>query len=866
MNMSVRKCAAWSGVLFALFHAPRSSQAVDPELWWQPPIMGATAFAAAMGDVNGDGHVDAAWVHLLDPGSILLNDGTGRFSPHPTATNLPTAAAVAMGDLNGNGHLDLLLGRSLSQCQVWTNNGNGDFFFTGHWVGPNTQRRSVALADVNGNGYLDAILPSESSTKASEVWTNDGAGFFTFAQTTGTNANRNVAIGDINGNGYPDLVFAANLENTVWTNDGNGVFYDTGQTVGSGAGSASYGIDLGDLNGDGSLDVFIANFSSQPNEVWLNDGSGTFTNSGQALGSDSSFCVVLLPVNNDPYLDAVVGNAAGQTNSIWLNDGNGYFSVGPTNLGLANAFDIQAADLDHDTDIDYFISVNANPSEVWLRVPVAEGGPLKDSGQRLGGHQVLEAVPADFNGDGSLDIAFGAGGQMIGLLTNNGVGQFSPTPQRAFQGANIGALDTLDYNGDDFPDLVVGLDQGVTSSMFNRIWLNDGSGSFTSGPLLSTDRATRDLAVADLTGNGHPDIVEVNRTTAPLPSINPTNRVYINQGNGTWTSFDGLGGGWSEAVAIGDLNGDNLPDIVVGNQDIPSTIWFNTGATQFVDSGQTLFDNADDVVLADFNGNGALDIFLVSSPNSVVYTNDGSGNFSAVSSNFSTTAFLTHAAAIDLDGNPYPDIWVTTSAGTGAAQDRYYLNDGTGDIALTLPLSPGNDGRAIAVGDFTGDGVADIFSGGGRGDSFVWVREAILGAVEQYAASFGLLGADRLTYADPEGDGVVNILEYAYNLNPAVNDAQVISNLSTATNGLPLIEVVLSNGAPWFVAETIRLVNPVEISYHLDVAPSLMFTGSVNAAVQTIPLNADYERATYQAPAPAGADKAFGRFRVEPEP
>lgn len=166
----MKKCGIL-GIVAIGFVSAVSAQ--SPVLWWEPPVPGASAFGAALGDVDGDGTIDAAWVHLLSPGTILLNDGAGNFAPHPTAAPLPNAQAVAMGDLNGNGHSDLLIGVHLGSCQVWTNNGAGEFFSTGQAVGPSVGRRSVALADVNGNGHLDAILPSDNVTRASELWTND---------------------------------------------------------------------------------------------------------------------------------------------------------------------------------------------------------------------------------------------------------------------------------------------------------------------------------------------------------------------------------------------------------------------------------------------------------------------------------------------------------------------------------------------------------------------------------------------------------------------------------------------------------------------------------------------------------------------
>ena len=111
-----------------------------------------------------------------------------------------------------------------------------------------------------------------------------------------------------------------------------GIFVDSGQLLGS---SPSYDVALGDLDGDANLDAFVANYGSggKANTVWLNDGSGTFTDSGQQLGSSDSYHVALGDVDNDGDLDAFVGNFG--PNRVWLNQGGtiGAFSESGQNLG-----------------------------------------------------------------------------------------------------------------------------------------------------------------------------------------------------------------------------------------------------------------------------------------------------------------------------------------------------------------------------------------------------------------------------------------------------------------------------------------------------------------------------------------------------
>ncbi len=90
-------------------------------------------------------------------------------------------------------------------------------------------------------------------------------------------------------------------------------------------------MSLGDVDGDGDLDAFVANLGA--NRVWLNQGSGTFTDSGQALGNHSSRGVTLGDVDGDGDLDAFVANA--DANRVWLNQGGARAAL-PANSAIVD--------------------------------------------------------------------------------------------------------------------------------------------------------------------------------------------------------------------------------------------------------------------------------------------------------------------------------------------------------------------------------------------------------------------------------------------------------------------------------------------------------------------------------------------------
>ena len=126
-----------------------------------------------------------------------------------------------------------------------------------------------------------------------------------------------------------DLVLATNDGAQIWLNEGQGEFTDTGQKLGD---DHVNGIALGDVDSDGDVDIFASNGNGSPNRVWLNDGNGVFQDSGVPLGNANSQSVSLGDIDNDGDLDAVVANFASEdedltANRMWINDGHGSFQI-----------------------------------------------------------------------------------------------------------------------------------------------------------------------------------------------------------------------------------------------------------------------------------------------------------------------------------------------------------------------------------------------------------------------------------------------------------------------------------------------------------------------------------------------------------
>jgi hypothetical protein len=151
--------------------------------------------------------------------------------------------------------------------------------------------------------------------------------------------------------------------NKVWLNDGHGWFTDSGQRLGHPFFNSddSRAVALGDLDGDGDLDAFVGN--DGPNEVWFNDGAGSFAYGGQSLGDAETRVAILRDLDRDGDLDAFVGNQAGA--EIWLNDGRGRFSDSGQDMPYSDRHVVTLGDVDDDCDLDVFAGALGRGYAIW---------------------------------------------------------------------------------------------------------------------------------------------------------------------------------------------------------------------------------------------------------------------------------------------------------------------------------------------------------------------------------------------------------------------------------------------------------------------------------------------------------------------
>ncbi len=566
--------------------------------------LGNNGVGAALGDLDGDGDLDifiATDNGSGQPDEVWLNDGSGNFSSNGQSLGNEGGRCVALGDVDDDGDLDAFVANVSGGNKVWLNNGSGIFTDSGQTPG-SLNSTGVQLGDLDRDGDLDAFV-STNGNQPDKVWLNNGSGTFSDSgQALGSETGTDVWLGDLDGDGDLDA-FVANYNyqpDKVWLNNGSGVFSDSGLNIGS---VRSTCVMLGDVDSDGDLDAVVGS-QNNGNKVWVSEGKPnfiiSFADSGQSLNHTHGVDVGLGDLDHDGDLDAFVANYDTGGSQVWLNNGSGTLTDSGQRLGNTANTDTALGDLDGDGDLDAFVTRYSYGNQVWLN---NGAGVFTDSGQNLSTAGNESVMLGDLDRDGDLDAFIGKTGPKEVWL-NNGSGTFTDSGQRLGPANDTWSFDLGDVDGDGDLDAFVPYRGGTPA----KVWLNNGSGVFTdSGQNLGSDNVG-DAKLADLDGDGDLDAFVANGAGWG----NAPDKVWFNNGSGVFTdSGQSLGNDNSQYVALADLDRDGDIDAFVTNRNQPCKVWLNNGAGTFVDSGLALGSAESwDVTLGDVDRDGDLDAYV----------------------------------------------------------------------------------------------------------------------------------------------------------------------------------------------------------------------------------------------------------------
>ncbi|TAL57492.1 MAG: T9SS type A sorting domain-containing protein [Bacteroidetes bacterium] len=331
------------------------------------------------------------------------------------------------------------------------------------------------------------------------------------------------------------------------------------------AGSSPYSIVKADFNGDGKVDLAVANRYDNSLSVYLGNGAGVFgTASIVAVGSEP-VSLNSTDFNADGKADLAVANYNDNTVSVYLGNGAGGFGAPLTLPLIADApMSVTSADFNGDGKKDLAVTYDNGPN-VSILIGNGLGGFAAAVNYNVGYWYNYSVMSDDFNGDGKGDLAIANNDDSrVSIMIGNGDGTFQPAVDY-FVGGCPSFISVGDMNSDSKKDII------VSSSCGNVYFLSgNGNGTFNPAATISTN-ANRSNAVADFNGDGNLDVA------APMMSQSNI-QLFLGNGNGTFGAPQQFNTGSSPySVASADFNGDGKMDLATANyNDNTMSVLLNT--------------------------------------------------------------------------------------------------------------------------------------------------------------------------------------------------------------------------------------------------------------------------------------------------
>lgn len=572
-----------------------------------------TIFAIA--DLDGDANPDLAVTQDLPVGQLAIFRGTGRgdFVAGDTTYVGEWAASLALGDVDGDGDIDAAVaGNRWHDVRLLVNDGAARFTEELR-IEVGEGLRNVAIGDVNADGDADLVI----NTYGLQVWLNQGGGTFERAVLSESISGAHMLLADLDGDATLDVALANWIMNRVEIHHGNrdgtfaaAEFYSVGDEPTR--------LAAGDFNEDCRIDLAV-------NDAWSSEVSILLATSTGAFEPDARITVGVQPrsiatadFDGDGHLDLAVTEGGATTVSddinLLLGDGLGGFRAGPQVPGAMTPMHVIAADVDTDGDVD-LLTLNAWSEGISVAVAEPEAS-FAIPATLFPDERSQYGAMGDLNGDGTLDLVSAdvTSEQVRGAL-GDGAGSFQHVSDRT-----AGAMTSLmlaDFDDDGVLDVVVAIpDEDAVAVLLGR-----GDGSFRV-PVTSAAYRANEIVAGDFDNDDILDLVVANGQPAVRLLLGAADGTFTDAGTFPAATFAG-------DLTTGYLDGDANLDLVVADYlEDRLYVLLGTGDGGFAPRRPyATASTAESVAVWDATGDEVPDLLTVTSEGLVRYRGRGDGTF-----------------------------------------------------------------------------------------------------------------------------------------------------------------------------------------------------------------------------------------------
>ncbi|MEO8096779.1 MAG: FG-GAP-like repeat-containing protein [Acidobacteriota bacterium] len=645
-------------------------------------------------------------------------DQLGTSSRNPVAGNLlGDGTVVGIGSYTSNGN----------KAYVVISNADGTVRSTSS-LNVSTNAVGYLIADFNGDNKKDLAVAKFGDGGSDKggigIFLGNGDGTFRTPVTypAGQGAEGATAF-DFNGDGKLDLAVANYSSNDVGIllGNGDGTFR---APVSYPMGASGFAAAVGDFNGDGKPDLVASSVDSNTlagtGRVVLlqGNGDGTFQASRTLISNIAPRGLATGDFNKDAKLDLVITDSLNRTTILMLGNGTGTFTV--TNVYQSTFGSPFAVDLDGDNNLDVVVAAG-HPDALTANAGIKSADAEEDISVLFGkGDGTLLGAPVFKAGQLPSGIAagdFNGDGRVDLAITSSGSKDITILTGIGAGQFQVGS--PVAITGATPTSLVAAkldgdnnFDLAVTDGPGNKVFvlISRGDGTFVPGVGYTVGGNPVSVAAGDLNGDGKSDLVVAS-------SGNPAGiNVLLNNGTGGFQPSQSIITGVTPtSVAIADVNKDGKSDIVGANPATGVLVLLGSGSGTFQPAVTYAADFPVFVATGDMNGDGSVDIVVAGPagldvPFTGVLLNNGNGTFGAIDRGY--ISFRPSALVVaDLNGDGKLDVAVAECC--GEANVAFLLNSGTGSVVNETYIRGGNSHVALVAADLNGDQRADLVVGDG---------------------------------------------------------------------------------------------------------------------------------------------------------